>query len=82
MFNFINNNIINITDTKGEINITNFKKVFNLITKLNFDILDFYNTSHTSRENSNINFTSNTFDYYLNSRIINLDNEDANISNF
>ena len=82
MFNFINNNIINITDSKGEINITNFKKAFNLITKLNFDILDFYNTTYTSRENNNAKFTSNTFDYYLNSRVINLDNEDANILNF
>ena len=82
MFNFINNNIINITDSKGEINITNFKKAFNLITKLNFDVLDFYNTTYTSRENNNAKFTSNTFDYYLNSRVINLDNEDANILNF
>ena len=77
MFNFINNNIINLLDNKGEININNFKKIFNLITKLNLDVFDFY-----YENSSNNNFTSNTFDYYLNSRIINLDNEDSNIINF
>ena len=82
MFNFINNNIINITDSKGDININNFKKVFNLITKLNFEVFDFYYTSDLHPENNSINLTSNTFDYYLNSRIINLDNDDNNIINF
>jgi hypothetical protein len=82
MFNFINNNIISLTDSKGDININNFKKAFNLITKLNFDVLDFYFTSFVHPENNITNFNSNTFDYYLNSRIINLDNDDANILNF
>ena len=82
MFNFISNNIINLTDSKGDINISNFKKAFNLITKLNFEVLDFYFTSFIHPENNTINFNSNTFDYYLNSRIINLDNDDANILNF
>ena len=77
MFNFINTNIINLLDNKGELNLNNFKKVFNLITKLNLDVFDFY-----YENSSNNNFTSNTFDYYLNSRIINLDNEDSNIINF
>ena len=82
MFNFINNNIINLVDNKGEINIYNFKKIFSLITKLNLDVLDFYFSSIMKPENSNINFTSNTFDYYLSSRVINLDNDDANIINY
>ena len=83
MFNFINNNLINLTDNKGEINFNNFKKIFNLITKLNFDVFDFYyNTCINPQNNTNFNFTSNTFDYYLNSHIINLDNEDTNITNF
>ena len=63
MFNFINNNLINLTDNKGEINFSNFKKIFNLITKLNFDIFDFYyNTCINPQNNTNFNFTSNTFD--------------------
>ena len=83
MFNFINNNLINLIDTKNEINLNNFKKIFNLITKLNFDVFDFYYTSCINpQNNTNFNFTSNTFDYYLNSHIINLDNEDMNIINF
>ena len=80
MFGFINNNLINLVDNKGEINFQNFKKVFNLITKLNLEIFDFYFNSSLKPENSN--FNSNTFEYYLNSRIINLDNEDSNILNF
>ena len=54
-----------------------------MITKLNFDVFDFYyNTCINPQNNTNFNFTSNTFDYYLNSHIINLDNEDTNITNF
>ena len=79
MFTFINNNIINLVDNKGEVNISNFKKVFKLITKLNFDIFDYYYTNSLKNENNNNNFDTNTFDYYLNSKIINLDNEDFNI---
>ena len=80
MFPFINNNIISLVDNKGEVNIINFKKIFKLITKLDFDVFDFYYTN--SLKNENNNFDSNTFDYYLNSKIINLDNEDANVLNF
>ena len=76
MFNFINNNIINLIDNKGELNINNFKKIFTLITKLNFDIFDYYYTNLSKNENK---FDTNNFDYYLNSQIINLDNEDINI---
>ena len=80
MFNFINNNIINLVDNKGEVNIINFKKVFKLITKLNFDIFDYYYTNSLKNESTqNNNFDTNTFDYYLNSKIINLDNEDLNV---
>ena len=77
MFTFINNNIINLVDSKNEVNINNFKKIFKLITKLNFDIFDFYYTSSLKNEAHNLD--ANTFDYYLNSKIINLDNEDLNI---
>ena len=77
MFNFINNNIINLIDNKGEVNINNFKKIFTLITKLNFDIFDYYYSNSLKNENNKID--TNTFDFYLNSQIINLDNEDPNI---
>ena len=80
MFTFINNNIINLIDNKGEVNIINFKKIFKLITKLNFDIFDYYYTNSLKGDNSD--FDRNTFDYYLNSKIINLDNEDLNILNY
>ena len=80
MFSFINNNIINLVDNKGEVNILNFKKIFKLITKLDFDVFDFYYTNSLKKENNN--FDPNTFDYYLNSKIINLDNEDINIFNY
>ena len=79
MFTFINNNIINLVDNKGEVNIINFKKVFKLITKLNFDIFDYYYTNSLKNENNDNSLDTNTFDYYLNSKIINLDNEDLNI---
>ena len=80
MFTFINSNVINLIDNKGEVNIINFKKIFKLITKLSFDIFDYYYTN--SLKNDNSDFDRNTFDYYLNSKIINLDNEDLNILNY
>ena len=53
MFTFINNNIINLIDNKGEVNINNFKKIFKLITKLNFDVFDYYYTNSLKNENNN-----------------------------
>ena len=76
MFNFINENVIDLIDIKGNVDINEFKKIFNLITKLNFDIFNYYNNNNNKINNENI------FDYYLSNNVINFDNEDLNILNY
>ena len=76
MFNFINENVIDLFDVKGNVDLNEFKKIFNLITKLNFDIFNYYN-------NNNIkNNIENIFEYYLSNNVTNFDNEDLNILNY
>ena len=76
MFTFINNSIINLVDNKGLINVNNFKKIFNLITKLEYDTFEQYKINSTKNPNY---FDKSKFDYYLNNNIINVDNEDDNV---
>ena len=75
MFSFINDNIIDLIDIKGGININNLKKLFSLITKLNYDLYGYYKNEKFENE-------QNIFEYYLNSHIINYDNDDINILNY
>ena len=75
MFSFINDNIIDLIDIKGGINLDNLKKLFSLVTKLNYDLYGYY-------QNEKIENEQNIFEYYLNSHIINYDNDDMNILNY
>ena len=75
MFSFINDNIIDLIDIKGGINLDNLKKLFSLVTKLNYDLYGYY-------QNEKIDNEQNIFEYYLNSHIINYDNDDMNILNY